>query len=248
MDGWSEKPIGWNAFDDSTDSNDDSFDVSKYPQQHIFLLAGGLDQRGHNHPWVQDRLQLALKLYQKQPRKIFILGGGTYHKPPHINKENFVIHESTMGAKYLIDRGVDPDDIYREWSSYDTIANGFFSLLNFVIPLGIKDILVITSDFHMARSRAIFKWIFGLWSQAIKKSSESIELTFLDSDSSYLDNEIIDSRINREKRSLRNLRNTIARIDTWSKFHRWFYTEHQAYNCHFNSVQEVVDEKTKATY
>jgi hypothetical protein len=43
-----------------------------------------------------------------------------------------------MGAKYLIDRGVAKEDVYREWTSYDTIANAFFGMLHFAVPLGIK--------------------------------------------------------------------------------------------------------------
>lgn len=244
MDGWTSKPIGWNLFDDEEYSDDIiSTDLTQYNQEYIFVLAGGLDNLGRNHPWVKDRLDVAYRLYKIKPRKIIILGGGTYHKPPHLNRGKFVIHESTMGAKYLVDRGINPDDIYREWASYDTIANGFFSLLNFTIPLKIKEVLVITSDFHMPRSRAVFEWIYRLW-----KSEEGIKLDFLEVNTKYLDTEIIESRSKREERSLRNLQNTIELIDTWSKLHDWFYREHQAYNCRFGQITEKIDEVTRKSY
>lgn len=242
MDGWSNKPIGWNLFDDDEYSDDIiSEDLGRFQQDHIFILAGGLDNLGRNHPWVKDRLDVAFRLYQIRKRKIIILGGGTYHKPPHLNREKFVIHESTMGAKYLIDKGVDPDDLYREWASYDTIANGFFSLLNFGIPMKITNVLIITSDFHMARAQVIFNWIYHL-------SDLEIDLDFLKVSTKYLDNEIIESRFNRETRSLQNLKNTIDQIDTWKKFCEWFYHEHQAYNCKFNNPKEKIDEQTKKSY
>lgn len=39
--------------------------------------------------------------------------------------EGYVIHEGTSCAAYLVQRyGMDPDHILKEWSSYDTIANG----------------------------------------------------------------------------------------------------------------------------
>lgn len=215
------------------------------------ILAGGLDHLGRNHPWVKDRLDLALKLYRIKPRKIIVLGGGTYHKPPHMNRERFVIHESTMGAKYLLDRGVNSNDLYREWASYDTIANGFFSLLNFTIPLKIENFLVITSDFHMPRTREIFKWIYGLWFNhfsSLDDEQPEYQIDFLEVSSRYLDSEIIDARSARELRSLQSLKQTIEKINTWSKFHDWFYREHQAYNCEFGQVRERIDSRTSDSY
>lgn len=250
-DGWSRKPSGWNQID-SEEYQDDiiNVDLTNYDQDYILVLAGGLDNLGRNHPWVKDRLDVAHRLYQIRPRKIIILGGGTYHKPPHLNREKFVIHESTMGAKYLIDLGVDPGDLYREWGSYDTIANGFFSLLNFVIPLGINKLLVITSDFHLPRSEAIFNWVYGLWNKSILSHHQQrpVDLDFLEVSTKYLDNEIIEARANREERSLITLKQIIERIDTLEKFHHWFYREHQAYNCNFNGSKERIDQTTAKSY
>tara|TARA_R100001163_G_scaffold65473_2_gene62757 strand:- start:5148 stop:5933 length:786 start_codon:yes stop_codon:yes gene_type:complete len=250
-DGWNQKPCGWNHIE-IEEYQDDIFEgnLEDYSQEHLFVLAGGLDHLGRNHPWVKDRLDLALELYKIKPRKIYMIGGGTYHKPPHRNKENFVIHESTMGAKYLIDRGVNPDDISREWASYDTIANAFFGLLNFAIPLDLTDFVVITSDFHMPRAKAIFKWIFGLWSDKINGDTNHNmhNIKFLEVSSKYLDDDIIEARSKREARSLDRLKTTIKEINTWYKFHDWFYSDHQAYNCRFNSPREQIDSHTSASY
>jgi len=245
-DGWSSRPSGWNQID-TEEYQDDIFegDLHQYPHENIMILAGGLDHLGRNHPWVKDRLDLVLKLYQIKPRKIFILGGGTYHKAPHYNREHFVIHESTMGAKYLIDRGVKSSDLYREWGSYDTIANGFFSLLNFGIPLNLNDFLVITSDFHMPRAREIFNWIYRLWGE---KTGQEYQIDYLEVSSRYLDNDLIEARSNREQRSHQTLLKTIEQITTWEQFHNWFYQDHQAYNCNFGKVKEKIDIRTSQTY
>ena len=48
----------------------------------------------------------------------------------------------------IINLGVCPNMIYKEWSSYDTIANGFFAFTNFIIPLKQKNIILITSEFQ----------------------------------------------------------------------------------------------------
>ena len=94
-----------------------------------------------------------------QQCKIIVMGGGTYHKPPILNDSNYVIHESSSCALYLTQQGdVDPKDIYREWSSYDTIANGYYAYLNYIKPLNIKEFVLITSKFHMPRVKVIFDY------------------------------------------------------------------------------------------
>lgn len=52
--------------------------------------------------------------------------------------------------------------ILRETSSYDTLGNAFFSLTEHAIPLRWRRPLVITSSFHMLRSRSAFDGVFAL--------------------------------------------------------------------------------------
>jgi hypothetical protein len=261
-DGWLTKPSHWNDFDldeyedDILNTNLQQYDDYKY----LIVLAGGLDHLGRNHPWVKDRLDVALRLYEKCERKIIILGGGTYHKPPHMNRANFVIHESTMGAKYLMDHGVTPGNIYREWASYDTIANAYFGFLNFIKPLELRHVLVITSDFHMERSKLLFDWMLKLFylkkekdpfKELEERESNPIpQLDYLEVSTKYLDSEIMQARFQREQRSALNVKQgLIPRIANLQEFHEWFYQEHQAYNCKFDVDKgEALDDKTRASY
>lgn len=246
MDGWIQRPDGWNHVNSLEDyDSDDSVCLSSVDNyldiEYVFVLAGGLDQEGRNHPWVKDRLDMALELYRARRRKICILGGGTYHKPPHLNSEGFAMHEATIGAKYLIQHGVLPCDLYREWGSYDTIANGFFSLLNFVLPLELTNVLIVTSDFHIPRSKAIFNWIYGLF-------APDCHLDFLWVSTKHLDSEIIGVRSEKEAQSLISLKKVIDRVDSKNKFHEWFYQEHQAYNCLFDVEKEKISSVLAKSY
>ena len=266
MDGFLQRPEGWEEVDYKVvhtllDTSQENIliktpekytpeylkKLQEYDQDTILVLAGGLNEYNKNHQWVIRRLDLALALYRQKPRKIICLGGGTYHKPPCQNHLGYVIHESTACAQYLLDQGVDPKDLTREWSSYDTIANAFFSLLNFAIPLQLKDILVITSDFHMPRTKAIFHWIYSL-----TNNHDLTNLGFLSVNSRDLDENIIKVRLQREKQSLLNLKDKIRKIRTLEEFHQWFFTEHKAYNCDFEHLTKQnlndVDEDTKSSY
>jgi vancomycin permeability regulator SanA len=266
--GWDNRPPGWEEItygyvhdqlhiitDYSNDnlaqhSNDLTKDDKKRipdlgEEDAIFVLAGGLNEENRNHQWVIRRLDLAIELYKIKNVPIICLGGGTYHKPSPINQEGFVMHESTVCVQYLISQGIPASSLMREWSSYDTIANAWFALMNYVIPFNYEKIVIITSDFHMDRTREIFEWIWRIAGKDITK------IKFLEVDSEGLDREIIEARKIREQESLFKLKEMIHGIDTLRKFADWFYHEHKAYNCHDSlhiSKNKMVDEVTKKSY
>ena len=236
-DGWETKPNYWETeteemkytIHQSSENNDDlkKPDYSKRLIDAIFVLAGGLTDNGKLHEWVIRRLNLALKLHKnsvnREKQKIICLGGGTYHKPPYLNEQRYVIHESTACAEYLIKSGIDPKNIYREWSSYDTIANGYFAFSNYILPLNLKNIIVITSEFHIDRTKQIFNWILKLNNINCKIYYECVTDEGLPKD-------ILNCRREREKNSLMNLKNNvIPKINTINKFVKWFYEDHKAY-------------------
>jgi vancomycin permeability regulator SanA len=229
-DGWIYSPDGWKNsenlyfFKNELNNNDNDQNVIFNNIKYIFVLAGGITDDGYVHPWVKRRLDIAKYIYNKSPCKIICLGGGSYHIQPKINSMGYVIHESTACSEYLINKGVNPKDIYKEWASYDTIANGYFAFTNFILPLNIKNFIVITSEFHMDRSKEIFLWINNLFNNyaCIKFIAVSDE---------GIDKNIINKRIIRENQSLINLKNNvISKINNINDFISWFYENHAAYN------------------
>lgn len=246
MDGYLKRPEGWEEVDyrlvsdQQLQNNPNLEPLKEYDHEVILVLAGGLNEYAKNHQWVTRRLDLAIALYRQKPRKIICLGGGTYHKPPCLNHLGYVIHESTACTQYLIDAGVSHSDLMREWSSYDTIANAFFSLTNYIMPMEVSRVLVITSDFHMPRTKAIFNWIYGL--------SSNTTLDFLSVNSLDLNQDIIQARMERERKSLETLQDKIAKIRTLKDFHVWFFSEHKAYNCDFSSHGSELDNNTSRSY
>jgi hypothetical protein len=215
---------------------DDDYDA-------IFVLAGGINSDGLVHQWVERRLYASYLFYTNKKTKIVCLGGGSYHIPAICNRDGFIIHESTACAEYLINLGINSKDVYKEWSSYDTIANGYFGFTNHIIPMGLERILIITSDFHMDRSKEIFNWINSL-------CNDRVVIKYYRVTDDGLDEDLINIRRNREQQSLNNLRvHIIPRIDTLQKLHKWFYEEHKAYCSNAHTLREtVVDEDVKKTY
>lgn len=209
--------------------------------KHIFVLAGGQLKNGCVNDWVKERLKLSLKFANKNNDSIiYCIGGGTYHKPPILNIYNHVIHESKSCANYLIKSGFDSKRIRREWASYDTIANGFFSFLNFIIPLQINEIILITSEFHMKRTKVIFDFLNNIFKLNTK-------IFYIESDNN-MDDELLQIRINREEKSRKQfIDNIVNKINKTYDFMNWFYNEHNAYN-NENYKKENMNNKLKESY
>lgn len=190
----------------------------------ICVLAGGLTQTGKPHQFVINRLDKVIELFKENSDNtvILILGGGTYHKPPFLNSENYVVHESTSCSAYLIENGINPSNIFREWSSYDTIANGFFAFTNYINLLDLNNIHVITSDFHMSRTKLIFNYFNNLF-------QKNYMITYWETVSN-IEKKSLGKREKREKESFDNFKkNIVDKIETPQKFINWFFVEHKAY-------------------
>eukprot|EP00240_Pyramimonas_obovata_P006015 CAMPEP_0118945114 /NCGR_PEP_ID=MMETSP1169-20130426/41646_1 /TAXON_ID=36882 /ORGANISM="Pyramimonas obovata, Strain CCMP722" /LENGTH=325 /DNA_ID=CAMNT_0006890755 /DNA_START=95 /DNA_END=1072 /DNA_ORIENTATION=+ len=203
----------------------------------IVILAGGLQEDGALPEWVVRRLDTAYDLHRESGAPILLTGGGTPHKAPVLCPSGQVLHESTAMAEYLIKKGVDKTRMYKEWGSYDTIGNGYFVLTSHAIPRGWRNLQVVTSDFHMPRSRAIFEWLFML-AQAAEghencvdaRARHSYHLTYISVADEGIDPEVIAARREREAQSLKNLQATAAEVTTLEAFHEWFHNEHRCYS------------------
>lgn len=190
----------------------------------IFIPGGGLLPGGTLPPWTVARLEQALS-QKERTRWIACLSGGTVHKPPLLNKDGFPIFESHAAANFLVSKGTHPQQILTEISSYDTIGNAYFSRLLFSDPLQFDRLLIVTSEFHMPRTRAAFEWIYGLTPFPVE-----YQLIFQTVPDRGLSPQVLKTRTAREKKSLEKMRITQTGITTLNAFHSWLYSEHTAYS------------------
>lgn len=246
MDGYLKKPDYWEETNSCVNVTESNIIVplsNTYPETNIVVLAGGIDNSGNPYQWVKNRLDLAIDLFKTtNTSKIFCLGGGSYHKKPITNKMGYLIHESTSCSEYLISHGIPSEYIIKEWSSYDTIANGFFFFCNYVFNLNIKDAIIITSEFHIERSKYIFNFIKSLYNSDIK-------LTFKCTNDENVDNDIITARKSREEKSLSKLKTIWSSINTIKDFTTWFFCVHKAYCSNSELIREDnISEKERRSY
>lgn len=97
-----------------------------------------------------DRLWQAIRLYRSGVIKKILISGGNKDTVKNPRKEADIIFQ------YLADTGVDKHDIIVENKSTNTKENALFSLQK-INELGLTgNILIITSNWHIPRSKIIF--------------------------------------------------------------------------------------------
>ncbi|KAJ9530018.1 hypothetical protein QJQ45_023304 [Haematococcus lacustris] len=221
----------------------------------IVVLAGGLLADGQCPEWVERRLDVGLGLQQQQANPlcpILCLGGGTPHKPPILGSNGHVLHESTSCAAYLMTRGLPADRILKEVSSYDTVGNAFFSLTIHALPAGWRKVAVVTSNFHMPRTRCLFQ---DMWSRAavdILKQPEGFELCFASaSDEGLFEDDVLLARCEKEAASLQQWQRTVQGLPRFKDVHAWLYATHQCYSAarqHEFNKATITDPRLLASY
>jgi hypothetical protein len=186
----------------------------------ILVPGGGVRAGGRLPPWVERRLDRAVALHAGA--HILTLSAGTVHRPPPLDARGFPVLESVAAARYLVARGVPPALVLAETCSLDTVGNAYFSRAIHVDPAGFRDLLVVTSAFHLPRAEAVFRWVYGLPPRRCALRFEAV----LDDG---LDPAALAARRRKEAVALAALAPLAARIATMAELHRWLFAEHRAY-------------------
>ena len=182
-------------------------------------------------PWVRARLDAAL-LHDAEADHFLVLSRGTTHRPPPVDAAGHPVDEARASADYLTARGVDASRVLLESWSLDTIGNAAFARLMHAEPRRWRRLLVVTSAFHMVRTRAIFEWVFGLPSHGCEPDAPPPPLAVLEFEASAdvgLSDEASAARTAKEQRSLEGLRDTARAVRSLSELSAFLFQKHSAY-------------------
>lgn len=126
----------------------------------IGILLGGGTLRRNKLPYnAKKRADKAYELLKNNTISTLILTGAN-------NEAHSYYH-------YLLQKGIPPYKLIQETRAKDTIGNAAFSK-DIILAKGLaKNIVIITSDFHIKRALIIFKHIFGDNYTITTKSSTS---------------------------------------------------------------------------
>lgn len=210
----------------------------------VIVPGGGLDAEREAAAWVKARLDAAL-LHDAHTDYYLVLSRGTTHKPPPLDGGGFPIDESAASAQYLVSHGVDASRVLLESWSLDTIGNAAFARLMHADLRGWLHILVITSAFHMPRTRAIFDWVFSLEPRR-PNSKRSLRIDYEEvAESGLADEAVLESRRQKEAQALQTLRaTTMAEVPDLAALHAFLFVKHGAYRA--RTAEELEAARTRA--
>ena len=123
----------------------------------IVILGGGISQDGKLKQTTINRLDKGIELFNQGIARYIILSGKYSSELDYIP----VTTEAKAMAKYLEDKGIPEDRILLEEESMDTIGNAYFTKVKILKPRNWKNIVVVTSDFHIPRAEYIFRKVLG---------------------------------------------------------------------------------------
>jgi hypothetical protein len=174
---------------------------------------------------------------------IIVLSAGTPHKAPPLDRRGRPVLECEAEARYLLKQGWDARNILMENASYDTIGNAYFSRVVHIEPRSLRRILIVTSEFHMARTEAVFRWVYGL-----TPTRHDYELVFEATPNDGLEGAALEARRTKEAKSLAGIAKLSQSIVTLAEFHAWLFEKHDVYRARMEEGPGPEDEALLRSY
>ena len=194
-------------------------DWNRQSLEGILVPGGGLEEDGKPKPSFVARLDNALD-YDGNRRTIIVLSKGTAHKPP-VNADGHPVYEAEAGRQWLLARGVPEERIITETQSLDTIGNAFYGR-ELTYPSDLRELLVITSAFHIARTSLVFDWVFNLKPPPLNRP---YALHFLPTPNAGFKQEQLDAIREWELKRIEDSRILIAEISTFEQLRQYMSSE-----------------------
>ncbi len=121
---------------------------------YIVVLGFLTDPKNRLYRILTSRLDKTAELYKEGVAGTIVVTGGGRMKSVEVT-------EAHVMKRYLIKKGIKPNSILMEHESRNTIGNAYFTKRMIDRRSRDPSLVVVTNDFHMPRSRFIFRKIFG---------------------------------------------------------------------------------------
>lgn len=121
------------------------------------IVLGRVDKHGHLTIDAYERIRHAAELYKQGLAPVIVAPAKWWYKLTYTPPET----EAGIIKARLIEHGVPEDAILCEEASCDTMGAPYFLKVNFVLPQGWKNIIVVTSEDHAPRTKYMFHKVFA---------------------------------------------------------------------------------------
>jgi len=151
----------------------------------VIIILGHKSELGNLSEMARERIAKGVEIYKEKKVKIIMSGGYSLQ-----NRKDSGVIESELMKDYAIKKGIPPKDIILESESRDTQGNAYFTK-QIIKSNAWKNILVVTSDFHIPKSKFFFDYIYG----------EDYKILFSESKTNFFEGELKEIE-KKEKRSI----------------------------------------------
>jgi SanA protein len=115
-------------------------DVNEVPECHTVIVLGAMvSSSGTPSDYLQDRLDMAIGLYNSHKVSRFLLSGD--HGQTTYDEVNAMKH-------YLLDHGIKTEDIFLDHAGFDTYSTMVRAGKVFLV----KDVIIVSQEFHISRA------------------------------------------------------------------------------------------------
>ena len=189
----------------------------------ILVLTNGLSLESEASESTKRRLDKAAGIYGLKDC-IITSTGYTINKKPFLDKNGYPVLESVVSARYLVIKyAIAESSIVAESFSRDTIGNIYIAFQLIILPLKIREVVIVTSAYHLERVKEIVDLVQSAFNYPFSIKFESAE------DPNF-DKEVMSAMREREKQSIKNVQQLKYKLVSAEQFTQWFYAEHDAYN------------------
>jgi len=207
---------------------DQKISTTEMTKKAIVVLTNGIISKYQPTESTVHRLQKTARIYTAGDL-IITSTGYTVNKSPVLDENGFPVPEAVVASRYLVNELAIPEEnIIAETFSRDTIGNIYFIFSLVLLPMGIKNVCIVTSQFHMKRVEAIVAWIQRVF------NLQDIKIDFEEAENPVFANETTQLIRDREERSVENIKLLSQQVTCAGDFVRWLFLEHKAYSFNFD--------------
>lgn len=121
----------------------------------VIVLANLMDADGILNDESARRAAKAADLFTQTGATALVTCGWAYRP------DSDIVIADAFAAHLIRHHGIDPASIVVEPHSRDTVGDAYFTKANLALPRRWRRLLVVTSDYHAARTGEIFDFIYG---------------------------------------------------------------------------------------
>lgn len=121
----------------------------------IIVLGNFMDESSKLNHESCSRLDLAVKLFTNNKFSLILTTGWDY------NGIYIEAIADSMKTYILKNSNISHEQVITEKHARDTVGDAIFTKINFVKRKELKNLLVVTSDYHVKRTKKIFSFVYG---------------------------------------------------------------------------------------